>query len=84
MVVFLPVENSQRAYKMCEGVKTAQGILPLRTQTKICCKEMRFQRLNRTVLNMISPSTTWSWINIFVDPGTTVHSNNQFWRAILW
>ncbi len=30
-------ENSQRAYKMCKGVKTVPGIPPLHAE--ICCKE---------------------------------------------
>jgi len=29
--------------------------------------------------NLISQCTTCSWINIFVDPGTTFHSANQIW-----
>jgi len=28
-------------------------------------------------VNVISSSTTCSWINIFVDPGTTFQSTNQ-------
>ncbi len=29
------------------------------------------------MVNMIPPSTTCSWINILVDPGTTFQSTNQ-------
>jgi len=29
------------------------------------------------MVNMISPSTTCSWINIFVDPGSTFQPTNQ-------
>jgi len=28
---------------------------------------------------MISPSTVYSWINIFAHPGTTFQSTNQIW-----
>lgn len=35
MMVFVPAENSRTSYK-CEGVKTATGIPPLHTQTRIC------------------------------------------------
>ncbi len=31
-------------------------------------------------MNVISPSSTCSWINILVDPGTTFQSNNQNWE----
>jgi len=33
-----PAKNSLKAYKMCKGVKTAQGTLRKHTQMKICYK----------------------------------------------
>lgn len=40
IVVFLPVEYSQGAYKVHKGVKTAPEIPHMHTQMKISCKEM--------------------------------------------
>lgn len=40
IVVFLPVEYSQGAYKVHKGVKTAPEIPQMHTQMKISCKEM--------------------------------------------
>ncbi len=34
--------------------------------------------------NLILPSLTCSWINIFVDLGTTLWLTNQVWRTSLW
>jgi len=35
------------------------------------------------MVHVISPSTAFSWINIFVDPGTTFQSTNQIWETSL-
>ncbi len=37
--VFLPADNSQRAYKMCKGVKTVSIIPALHTQINNYCKK---------------------------------------------
>jgi len=35
------------------------------------------------LVNVISPSVRYSWVNISVDPGTTFLSTNQIWRTSL-
>jgi len=54
-------------------------ILPKTLETLWCCllSDTWFQ------VYMISPSTTCSWIKIFVDPGTTFQSTNQIWGTSL-
>ncbi len=44
MVTFLLADNSQKAFKICKGVKTAPGVPVLHTQIKICCKEVVVQK----------------------------------------
>ncbi len=34
--------------------------------------------------NLILPSASCSWVNIFVDPGTTLLLTNQIWRTSLY
>jgi len=46
----------------------------------LCCIRLF---ADNSMQNMISPSTTCSWINIFVDPGTTFRSTYQIWGTSL-
>jgi len=49
---------------------------------QIGAKKVLYGSVFQSLVNVISPGTTWSWVKIIIDPGTTFQSTNQFMSSL--